>query len=219
MKQIELEAAHREILGKKVRHLRRQDITPVHLFGRNVESMALQCDTAVLQRVLVQAGKTGLISLKLDTAEKPRNVLVREVQRDPPTGRLLHVDFYQVKITEKIKVDVPIVLVGEAPALKLKDNMLIQELDSLSIECFPDKIPASIELDISPLTEAEQAIRVRDITLDEEVTISHDNPGLIVVKISAARIEKVEEEVVAEEVAEVPEAAPPPEEESAKEKP
>ena len=217
MKQIELEAAHREILGKKVRHLRRQDITPVHLFGRNVESMALQCDTAVLQRVLVQAGKTGLISLKLDTAKKPRNVLVREVQRDPPTGRLLHVDFYQVKTTEKIKVEVPIVLVGEAPALKLKDNMLIQELDSLSIECFPDKIPASIELDISPLTEAERAIRVRDITLDEEITISHDDPGLIVAKISAARIEKVEEEVVAEEVAEVAEAAPPPEEESTKE--
>jgi len=213
MKQIELEAAHREILGKKVRHLRRQDITPVHLFGRNVESMALQCDTAVLQRVLVQAGKTGLISLKLDTAKKPRNVLVREVQRDPPTGRLLHVDFYQVKITEKIKVDVPIVLVGEAPALKLKDNMLIQELDSLSIECFPDKIPASIKLDISSLTEAEQAIRVRDITLDEEVTISHDDPGLIVAKISAARIEKVEEEVVAE----VAEAAPPPEGESTEE--
>ena len=214
MKQIELEAAHREILGKKVRHLRRQDITPVHLFGHDVESMALQCDTAVLQRVLVQAGKTGLIDLKVDKAKRPRNVLVREVQRDPPTGRLLHVDFYQVKITEKIKVDVPIVLVGEAPALKLKDNMLIQELDSLSIECFPDKIPASIELDISPLTEAEQAIRVKDITLDEEVTISHDNPGLIVAKISAARIEKVEEEVV-----EVAEAAPPPEEESAEEKP
>ena len=217
MKQIELEAAHREILGKKVRHLRRQDITPVHLFGRNVESMALQCDTAVLQRVLVQAGKTGLISLKLDTAKKPRNVLVREVQRDPPTGRLLHVDFYQVKTTEKIKVDVPIVLVGEAPALKLKDNMLIQELDSLSIECFPDKIPASIELDISPLTEAERAIRVKDITLDKEITISHDDPGLIVAKISAARIEKVEEEVVAEEVAEVAEAAPPPEGKSTEE--
>jgi len=217
MKQIELEAAHREILGKKVRHLRRQDITPVHLFGHDVESMALQCDTAVLQRVLVQAGKTGLIDLKVDKAKRPRNVLVREVQRDPPTGRLLHVDFYQVKITEKIKVEVPIVLVGEAPALKLKDNMLIQELDSLSIECFPDKIPASIELDISPLTEAEQAIRVKDITLDEEVTISHDDPGLIVAKISAARIEKVEEEVVAEEVAEVAEAAPPPEGESTEE--
>ena len=211
MKQIELEATNREILGKKVRHLRRQDITPVHLFGRNVESMALQCDTAVLQRVLSQAGKTGLISLTLDTAKKPRNVLVREVQRDPRTSALLHVDFYQVKTTEKIKVEVPIVLVGEAPALKLKDNMLIQELDSLSIECFPDKIPASIELDTSSLTEAEQAIRVKDITLDEGVTISHEDPGLIVAKISAARVEKLEEEEV---VAKVPEAAPPPEQEA-----
>jgi len=212
MKQIELEATHREILGKKVRHLRRQDITPVHLFGHDVESMALQCDTPSLQRVLSQAGKTGLISFKLDKDKNLRNVLVREIQKDPRTGGLLHVDFYQVKATEKIKVEVPIVLVGEAPALKFKENMLIQELDILDIECLPEKIPASIELDISLLTEAEQTIRVKDITLDEGVTITHDDPELIVAKISAALMEKVEEEVVAEEVVEAPEAAPPAEE-------
>ena len=210
MKQIELEAAHREILVKKVRHLRRQDITPVHVFGHSVASMALQCDTTLLQRVLAQAGKTGLITLKLDKTKEPRNVLVREIQRDPRTGALLHVDFYQVKTTEKIKVEVPVILVGESPALKFKENMLIQELDNLSLECFPDRIPASIEMDISSLTEAEQSIRVKDIALDEGVTITHEDPELIVAKISAARVE----EVVIEEEAEVAEAAPPPEEES-----
>ena len=215
MAQIELEANKREILGKKVRHLRRQDITPVHLFGHNVDSMALQCDTGTLHRVLARAGKTGLISLKLDKAKKPRDVLVREIQRDPRTGKLLHVDFYEVKATEKIKVAVPIVLVGEAPALKFKGNILVQELDSLGIECLPDKIPASIELDLSSLTEAEQAIRVKDITLDEGVAVSHDDPELIVAKISVTRIEKEEEEEV---VVEVPEAAPPPEEEPREEK-
>ena len=207
MKHLELDAAHRQILGKKVRHLRHRNITPVHLFGHSVESIALQCDTVALRQVLTQAGKTGLINLKLDTAKKPRNVLVREVQKDPRSGELLHVDFYQVKATEKIKVDVPIVLVGEAPALRVKENMLIQELDTLSLECFPDKIPASIEMDISSLTEAEQALRVKDITLEEGVTISHEEPGLIVAKISVKRAEKLEEEVVAGEVAEAPEAA------------
>ena len=214
MAQIELEANKREILGKKVRHLRRQDITPVHLFGHNVESMALQCDTGTLHKVLARAGKTGLISLKLDKAKKPRNVLTREIQRDPRTGKLLHVDFYEVKATEKIKVEVPIILVGEAPALKFKGNILVQVLDSLGIECLPDKIPASIEMDLSSLTEAEQAIRVKDITLDEGVAVSHDDPELIVAKISVTRIEKEEEEVVVE----VPEAAPPPEEEPREEK-
>lgn len=206
MKHLELDAAHRQILGKKVRHLRHRNITPVHLFGHSIESIALQCDTVALRQVLAQAGKTGLINLKLDTAKNPKNVLVREVQKDPRSGEVLHVDFYQVETTEKIKVDVPIVLVGEAPALKLKDNMLIQGLDTISLECFPDKIPASIEMDISFLTEAEQALRVKDIVLEEGVAISHEDPELIVVKISVKRAERVEEEV------EVPEAAPTPEE-------
>lgn len=215
MKEIELEANHREVLGKKVRYLRRQHITPVHLFGHNVDSMTLQCDTDTLHRVLAQAGKTGLISLKLDKAKKPRKVLTREIQRDPRTGKLLHVDFYEVKATEKIKVAVPIILVGEAPGLKFKGNILVQELDSLGIECLPDKIPARIELDLSSLTESEQAIRVKDITLGEGVTISHDDPGLIVAKITVTPLEKVE---VEEAVAEVAEAAPPTEEEPTEEK-
>ena len=118
MEQIELEVATREILGKKVRFLRRQGTTPVHLFGHGIESEALQCDTARLQRVLAQAGRTKLVGLRLDKAEMLKSVLVREVQKNTRTGDLLHVDFYQVRMAEAVRVDVPIVLVGEAPALK-----------------------------------------------------------------------------------------------------
>ncbi len=208
MKQIELAATSREILGKKVRFLRRQGVTPVHLFGHGVESVALQCDTTLLQKVLAQAGRTGLVSLKPDK-KRPRNTLVREIQRNPCTGELLHVDFYQVMATEKIKVEVPIVLVGEAPALKLKENILVQELDRLSVECLPENIPASVELDLGPLTEAEQALRVKDIALGEEVTVTTD-PEHVVAKISAQRVEVVEEKEVE---AEAPEVAPLAEEE------
>ncbi len=209
MEQIELQATKREVLGKKVRFLRRQGVTPVHLFGHDVKSVALQCDTTQLQRVLLQAGKTRLISLKLDKAEKPRNVVVREVQREPITDELFHVDFYQVRMAEKIKADVPIVLVGEAPALKLKENMLLQELNNLAIECLPDQIPPSIELDVSYLTEAGQAIQVTDIILGEGVAILNDAEQMVV-KISSRPVEKVEEveEAVAEEVVEAPEVAP-----------
>ena len=217
MDQIELQATNREILGRKVRFLRRQGIIPVHLFGHNVESLALQCEAAQLQRVLAQAGKTRLITLKLDKAKRPRNVVVRKIHRDPLKGELLHVDFYQVRMAEKIKVEIPIVLIGEAPALKSKDNTLFQELSNLAIECLPDQIPASVEVDLSSLTEAEQSIRVKDVVLDEEITVLND-PELVVVKISARpRVEEVVEEVVAEEVAEVPEEAPLPEEESKEE--
>jgi large subunit ribosomal protein L25 len=103
-------------------------------------------------------------------------------------------------MAEKIKVEVPIVLVGEAPALKLKENMLVQDLTSLTIESLPDEIPASVELDLSLLTEVEQLIRVKEIILSEGVTVLTD-PEHTVVKISSRPVEKIEE-VVEEEVVE-----------------
>jgi len=211
MDKIELKVTNREILGKKVKHLRRQGITPVHLFGHGIESLALQCDTNQLERVLAQAGQTGLISLKIDREKKLRAVVVREFDRDWRRGQLLHVDFYQVKMGEKIKLEVPVVLVGEAPALKSKANMLEHELGTLTVECFPAKIPTSIEVDISSFTEPGQAIRVKDIALGEDITILND-PELVVVKISFRPVEKVEEVVVEKPVGVVEEAVEAPEE-------
>jgi len=176
--------------------------------------MPLQCDTAQLQHVLVRTGKTRLISLILDKEKKPRNVMVREVQREPRTDELLHVDFYQVSMEEKVRVEVPIVLVGEAPALRLKENFLAQDLNSLTVECLPDRIPNRIELDLSPLTETGQAIHVKDITLGDEITVLN-NPEQLVAKISIRYVEKevVVEKVEAEVEAEVPEGEEQPEEE------
>jgi large subunit ribosomal protein L25 len=217
MDEIELKVTKREILGKKVRFLRRQGITPVHLFGHGIESQALQCDTARLQQVLAEAGKTKLINFKIDGEKRARSVIVREVEVELPRRGLVHVDFYQVKKAEEVKVEVPVVLVGEAPALKSRDNTLLQELDTLSVECLPTKIPEGVELDISSLTEAEQVLRVKDIELEKEVTVLND-PEVVVAKISARRVEEVvEEKEVVEEEVEAPEEAPPPEEESKEE--
>ena len=202
---MELVANNREIHGKRVKTLRRQGITPVNLFGHKVQPLTLQCDTFQLQKTLIQTGKTGIINLKLDKVKATRNVMVREVQREPRTGALLHVDFYQVKMDEKIRVEVPIVPIGEAPALKQKENYLAQELNDLTVECLPDGIPNRIEIDISNLEEADQAIHVEDLSLDEGVTIIN-TPDQLIAKISTRFIEKeeeVEEEVEVEGEAEV----------------
>ena len=200
MEDLTLPASNRSILGKKTRFLRRQGITPVHLFGHGLKSQALQCDTAYLQRIIAQAGMSRLISLEIEDDKRPRAVFIREIQRDVLTGQPLHVDFYQVKKTEKIRVDVPIVLVDEAPAMREKGRSLLHGVTSLSIECLPDKLPPQIEVDLSPLEGTEQAIYVRDITLSPEITVSTD-PDQLVVKVSEARVEveEVVEEVVAEE--------------------
>ena len=193
-----IEVSKRDILGKKTRFLRRQGTTPTHLFGHGIESLSLQCDTAKLQRIIARAGMTRLITLGIEGDKQPRSVFIREIQRDSCTGELLHVDFYQVRRTEKIKADVPIILVGEAPAMKEKGRILTHSLTSLSVECLPDKLPPQIEVDLSPLEEVEQAIFVRDITLSPDVTVFTD-PDQMVAKVSEARVEV--EEVVPEEVA------------------
>jgi len=201
---LKLQAAPRQVLGKKTRFLRRQGITPVHVFGHNIESLALQCDTLQLQQLIAQAGRTKLIKLEIEKDKHPRSVFVREIQKDAVDRQLLHVDFYQVKKGEKIAVEVPIILVGEAPAMKGKGRMLAHGANSLSITCLPDNVPPQVEVDLSSLEEIEQAIYVRDIVLGADVTVNTD-PDQLVVKISEAVVK--EEEVVVPEVeaeAEVP---------------
>ena len=201
MDNLTLLTTNRSLLGKKARFLRRQGITPTHLFGHNVSSLALQCDTAELQRIIAQTGRTRPINLEIEGDKRPRTVFIREIQRDELTRQLLHVDFYQVKKTEKIKVDIPIIFFGEAPAIKKKENILTHGVTSLAIECLPGEVPPQIEVDLSHLEEVEQAIYVRDITLSPDITVMTE-PDQLMVKVSKARVERVEEvveEVVAEE--------------------
>jgi len=217
---LRLKATHRVVLGKKARFLRRQGITPAHLYGHGIESLALQCDTDELVNLVAHAGKTRLVNLEVD-GEKSKTTFVREIQRDAITRELLHIDFYQVRRTEKIAVDVPIVLVGEAPALKSKGRMLVHGINSLSIECLPTNVPPQIDIDITGLEEVGQAVLVKDIILDPEITV-HADPEQLVVKISEVMVKEEVEEVseVEEEkaLAEEEATAPAEKEESAEER-
>ena len=204
MEGLTLQTSKRDILGKKTRFLRPQGITAAHLFGHSLESLALECNTANLQRIIAQAGMTRLIALGIEGDKQPRSVFIREIQRDACNEELLHVDFYQVSKTEKIRVDVPIILIGDAPAMKEKGRTLTHSLTSLSIECLPDKLPPQIEVDLSQLEETGQAIFVRDIAFSPDIAVITDTDQMVV-KVSEVRVEVeevVEEEVVAE--AEVP---------------
>ena len=207
MEGLALKATTRDILGKKTRFLRRQGITPAHLFGHNLKSLALQCNTAELKSIIAQAGTTTLFDLKIGAEKRPRKVLIREIQNDALSQQILHIDFYQIIMTEKIKVEVPIVLVAEAPAMRVKGRLLMQNLTSLSIECSPDKLPPEVKVDLSPLEEVGQAIHVKDLAIDPAIIIT-SNPDQLIVKISEEAMAKVEEAVVEAEAEAPAEAAP-----------
>ena len=200
MDTIPLEVQKREVLGKKTRALRREGTTPAHVFGHGVKSLAVQGPTSEIERVVERAGKSRLIGLKIAGEKRSRSVVVKEVQRKPGTGLLYHVDFYQVRTKEKMTVEVPVHIVGVAPALENTANKLEIELPELTIECLPAQIPSRLDVDVSSLVEASDAIRVKDIVVAEGVQI-HNQPDLPVVKVTVERKRGVEaEEVPAEEI-------------------
>ena len=194
MRQLELEVSEREIKGKKVRFLRRSGLVPCNVYGHSIDSIAVQADARKLSQVLHSSGGTDLITLKIKNNEMPGKVLIREVQRNPLTDEPIHVDFYQVNMAEKLKAEVPLVFIGEAPALKLKDVSLMHILTSLHIEALPDNLPHNIEVDISSLAQPEDALHVKDLHISDKVTVLTD-PEQMIIKV--AEVRKAAEEVPA----------------------
>ncbi len=198
MEQIELKAESRTVFGKKTRALRRSGIVPGTLYGPRTEALSLQMGAKELNAVLDKAGTSRLISLHIDGAGKPRKILAREVQRDVITQSVLHVDLYEVVMTEKITVEIPITLIGEAPAVTGKKGLLVHGLDSLQVHCFPDQLTEAIEVDLSVLSETDQAILVKDLEVEQDIEVL-TSPDEVVVQVLPFR-EEVLEPIEAEEV-------------------
>jgi large subunit ribosomal protein L25 len=202
---LELAVAPREVLGKKVRHLRREGITPANIYGHGVDSLAVQVPTRDLAHTIKVAGRNTMLQVLVEGEKKARPVFVHHVQRNPLTDDLLHVDFYQVSMKEKIRLDVPIVVVGEAPAVDVYHGVLLQNTNSVAVEGLPGEMPPYIEVDVSGLAEIDDAIHIKDLPVSVGLTLLVD-PELVVVKVAPPRIE-VEEEVVEEEAVPAAEAA------------
>ncbi|KPJ52218.1 MAG: hypothetical protein AMJ37_03355, partial [Dehalococcoidia bacterium DG_18] len=128
-------------------------------------------------------------------------VMVRDIQRDPLNDALLHVGFFQVEMTHRVRAEVPLLFLGEAPAAKTSRAMLIQNLTVLQVEALPADLPRNIEVDLSGLEELDQAIHVRDLPVDKAVEVLTDADQVVVhVMEIRAEVEEVVEEVEAEAV-------------------
>ena len=197
MADIELSVKPRRVLGKKVAALRRQGVTPANVYGRNLESKAVEVETVVLTHLLRSAGRNVIIDLHIEGEDSPRPVMLRAVQREPATSRLLHVDFYQVSLTQKMRTEVPLILVGEAPAVDEFGGILLQSLDSITVEALPGDIPAHVEVDVSMLTRIDDAVHVRELPIDPTKVHVMTDAEQVVAKVAAPRLVAAEEEEAA----------------------
>ncbi len=152
----------REILGRKVKDLRRQGLIPAELYGRGLENLHLAVPEKDFNKVFKQAGENQVVQLKIDSQTRP--VLIYEIDRDPVTDEIINIDFYQVRLDEEIKVRVPVEFIGESAAVKA-GNILVKAIQEIEVEALPGNIPQSFIVDISKLAEVGQSFYIKDLPL------------------------------------------------------
>jgi large subunit ribosomal protein L25 len=184
-----LAVSPRQVVGKKVAQLRREGVLPGVVFGGHKDSAPVQTDLRAFERSYRRWGNTTLLSLEgLDGDAIP--ALIHGVARDTMTGRLLHVDLQRVSLTEKTKAEVPLHFVHESPAVKTLGAVLVHARSHVEVEAFPQDMPHSIEVDLSPLAEIDDAIFVRDLIVDKTIVEIIDDPDELVVKAVPVHIEE-----------------------------
>jgi large subunit ribosomal protein L25 len=203
MERITIHAEKREEKGKgAARSLRRQNMIPAILYRAGGSLPIKLPKKEISQFINTTSGKQMMVSLQFADGES-KLALMKEYQIDPTQRELLHADFFEVSLTEKVRVSLHITTTGEPVGVKRDGGILQNVLREIEIECLPDKIPGQISIDISGL-EIGQALHVSDLKLEEDVKVLTDSDEVIV-NIIAPIVEK--EVAPAEEV--VPEAAEP----------
>jgi large subunit ribosomal protein L25 len=201
---VELTAQPRNTIGTGIRALRRSGIVPGVVYGHNIAATHIQITERELNSVLRKIGRNTLINLNIADGSS-KMVLTREIQRDPVTRALLHIDLYEVTMSEKIHATVRIVVTGDDKNAEIKSGaaVLLQERSNINIECLPSDLFDSITLDIGALKIGD-VIRVSDLQIPEGVTVreSATEDILRIQRFIEAKAEEIKTETAEVEVIE-----------------
>jgi large subunit ribosomal protein L25 len=195
MKRESLNAQKRTILGKKVKHLRREGILPGNMFGRGIKSLSVQLPLKDFQEVYKKVHETGLVDLTVEKDTYP--VLIQNVHIHPTTFTPLHADFFKVNLKEKVKASIPIIAIGEPKAVTDKIGVLLQTLSEVEVEALPADLPENIEVNVENLANIDEHITLGDLKLPHGVEITAE-PSEMVFRIGELVSEEAEELAVEE---------------------
>lgn len=183
-----LEAQTRVILGKKVKNLRQSKFIPAVIYGPKSKPQVLQILYNQFEKIYHHSGMGSLINLKVDQHE-PIQALIQDVQFDPKSDQIQHIDFYKVRKGEKFKTSVKLNFVGEAKIVKESGAVLIKNLDEVEVECLPQNLPSEILVDISRLKNFDDLIKIKDLAVGKDVEVLN-NPEDVVVIASQPEVEE-----------------------------
>lgn len=217
MVNLTLKATTRTLLGKKIKQLREQNKLPAIIYGHGIKSQPLEVEYLIFEKIYQKAGESTLIDLEVDK-KKPVKVLIQDVQFNPVTDQYIHIDFHQVKMTEKMTAEVPLKFIGESLAVKEQGGVLVKNLDKIKIECLPDDLVHEIEINISQLKEFEDTIHVQELNLPQGITVLN-KPEETIALVEPPRTEEELKELEEKPEAAVTEEAEKPEAEQGEEEP
>lgn len=149
---------------RPIRRLRKTGVIPAVLYGEGIETTSLQCKA----KDLIKALRAGAHMVTLETPDGKHRVLVRDIQHDPVSDDVIHIDFHKVSLTEKLEIDVELTVKGEPEGAKTEGGVLEVPLHQLKIRALPEAIPDRIEIDVSAL-KLNERLRLKDITLPSGV--------------------------------------------------
>ena len=174
MDQAMLTAELRKVVGKQTKQLRRDGWVPGVIYGHGFDPLVVKFEERPLGRLLSHVGGSQLVEVAVTGHEEPETVLVRDVQRDVITRALLHVDLYRVRMTERLRAEVPLILIGESPITVLGEGILLQGISSVEVECLPADLVDAIEVDLSRIISLDQTLHVGDLAVPSGMDILTD---------------------------------------------
>jgi len=187
-----LSAKIRKIRGKKVKTLRNKGVLPVVLYGPKIKNESLEVSLKDFEKILNEAGESTLISLETEGKKEKNLVLIHEIKFDPLTSKPTHADFYQPILTEEIEVKIPLIIEGEAPAVKNLGGTLVKNISEIEVRALPQHLPKEIKINVDNLETFEDNVLIKDLKLPEGVKILRKSEEIIA---HVAPPEKVEEEL------------------------
>jgi large subunit ribosomal protein L25 len=203
MEKVILKADVRDSSGKaSAKGLRKKDMIPAVVYKGGKDALKLQLASGELEEILhTKAGENVIVTLKISGEKaKDKTVLIKEIQREPIRGLILHVDFNEISLTETLKVNVPLAAHGEAIGAKADGGTLEHVMWELQVECLPTNIPEKITVEVSSLKIGD-AVYVKDIKAPEGVKILTDGE-LIAMIVKPPKVEAPKEEAAGEAPAE-----------------
>jgi large subunit ribosomal protein L25 len=191
-----LKAKTRSVHGRKTEELRKGGYLPAVLYGPGLKNnLDLEVDYKEFVRVFQETGRTSFLQLEVEEdSKKPSTflVLVNNIQKNPLTLALSHIDFYQPAATKEIKVKVPLIFEGEAGAVKNFGGTLVKNIQEIQVQALPENLPHEIKVNLETLDELEKSILVKDLVIPTGVKILK-NPEEIIVQVMPP--EEIEEEL------------------------